>query len=223
MQDPKEPLYIPGDLVTRNNTTSFVLVYEIDEVLASGDTFLYHLKPYKEDGDRRGAWDKESAITKAIRKPLVEKIQDAIAHTRDVAKTVKETLDSPLQVCIALCRNEVLSGEKSVLVEIDNTPTVEYRFKPVGAVNVLFARNLDLGLAKSFWHEVSVITDQGLMAECRTVDQKTMRLRYREALEKTEGTRVEAYERLKAAGINADNMTKQEMIDAAIKLLDQEG
>ncbi len=223
MQDPKEPLYIPGDLVTRNNTTSLVLVYEIDEVLASGDTFLYHLKPYKADGNLRGTWDKESGLTKAMRKPLVEKIQDTITHVREAAKTVKETLDSPLQVCIALCWNEVLSGEKSVLVEIDNTPSVEYRFKPVGAVKVLFARNLDLGLEKSFWHEVNTITDKGLMAECRTVDQQTMRRFYRDALDATEGTRVEAYKRLKTAGINADNMTKQEMIDAAIKLHDQEG
>lgn len=31
------------------------------------------------------------------------------------------------------------------------------------------------------------------------------------------------YERLNAAGINSDKMTKAEMIDAAIKLLDKEG
>ena len=53
MQDPKEPLYIPGDLVTRNIITSIILIYEIDEVLASGDTFLYHLKPYKAGGTHR--------------------------------------------------------------------------------------------------------------------------------------------------------------------------
>lgn len=164
----KQPSFKSGDLVTRTIRTSIVLVFEIDEVLESGDTFLYHLKPYKEAGDRNGIWEKEDGLRKATRKGLVEKIQDAVTHARDVAAGVEAALKpGPFRVCDALCQDEVLQGLRSVVVDLDGTPAVEYHFKPDGAVRVLHMRNLDLGIDKSQWTP-SVPTDQALMAPCRT-------------------------------------------------------
>jgi len=158
MQATKQPSFKSGDLVTRTIHTSIVLVFEIDEVLESGDTFLYHLKPYKEAGDRNGAWEKEDGIRKATRYPLINPV---------VHKDLRATSKDNVHVVDALGYSDVLDGSHSIVVDLDGTPAVEYHFKTDGAVRVLHMRNLDLGIDKAQWTP-SVPTDQSLKAPCRT-------------------------------------------------------